>query len=76
MVQVISVLVFLQSIATASAFAIHRKTMVGRASKPKLYYHPETFDRAVDCANNYDLCNVDELLNLAQGSFRTNGFFA
>lgn len=28
--------------------------------------YPPEFDRAVACANNPGLCNVDELLNLAQ----------
>lgn len=30
---------------------------------------PESFDRAVECAEHYGLCNVDELLNLAGGKF-------
>lgn len=53
---------------TMSAFSATRSTIV-RSSSPttELFYHPETFDRAVECANNFGLCNVDELLELSDG---------
>lgn len=61
------ILVFIQSIATVATFSVHHKITVTRTFKTELNYHPETFERAVDCANNYGMCNVDELLNLADG---------
>ena len=67
--QFTSVIVLLRIIAIASAFTVHRKTMCLRVSKTIVNYHPDTFDRAVECANTYGLCSVDELLNLAQGWF-------
>jgi len=27
---------------------------------------PQTYDRALDCANNFGLCNIDELLDLSE----------
>jgi hypothetical protein len=66
MMQRISCLVIILS--TTSAFSIHR-AQVSRKFKTSLNYHPETFERAVDCASTYGLCNVDELLNLAKGQF-------
>ena len=37
------------------------------AARTTLYYHPDVFEKAVDCAQNYGMCDVDELLNLAKG---------
>ncbi len=28
-----------------------------------------TYDRAMDCANNYGMCDIDELLDLSEGEF-------
>lgn len=64
------IFLFLQVVVTAAAFSVHHKTIVAQKYKTALSYHPETFERAVDCASNYGMCNVDELLNLAKG--RTN----
>ena len=64
---VTSVVLIIQAIAMASAFSANHKVSLSRACKVSLNYHPETFERAVDCANNYGMCNVDELLNLAKG---------
>ena len=30
---------------------------------------PQTYDRALDCANNFGLCGIDELLDLSEGIF-------
>ena len=38
--------------------------------KMVLFYYPEQpFERAVECAGNYDKCDVDELLQLADGTY-------
>ena len=47
------------------AFSATRSTIV--RTPTAIFYHPETFDRAVECANNFGLCNVDELLSLSDG---------
>ena len=52
--------------ATLIAFSTHPKIMT-RQSVTAVYYHPDVFEKAVDCAQNYGMCNVDELLNLAEG---------
>lgn len=59
-------LAFVLSLPAASGFTASLQNSVVRRST-KLHFHPEKFNRAVDCANNYGLCDVDELLNLAQG---------
>lgn len=48
------------------AFTHHPNKIMARRSTA-LFYHPATFERAVDCAQNYGMCDVDELLNLAEG---------
>ena len=57
--------------ASTSAFSSTRSTMRSTRSSPPtaLFYHPPTFDRAVECANEFGLCDVDELLNLAEGMY-------
>ena len=52
---------------TISAFSATRSTITRTPSPTAIFYHPETFDRAVECANNFGLCNVDELLELSDG---------
>ena len=49
------------------AFSATRSTIIRSSSPTAIFYHPETFDRAVECANNFGLCNVDELLELSDG---------
>ncbi len=41
-----------------------------RSTTTKLNYHPQTFERAVECAQNYGLCDIDELLNLSSGEIQ------
>jgi hypothetical protein len=48
------------------AFTHHPNKIITRSTA--LFYHPATFERAVDCAQNYGMCDVDELLNLAEGT--------
>eukprot|EP00585_Thalassiosira_rotula_P010191 CAMPEP_0196142050 /NCGR_PEP_ID=MMETSP0910-20130528/10870_1 /TAXON_ID=49265 /ORGANISM="Thalassiosira rotula, Strain GSO102" /LENGTH=154 /DNA_ID=CAMNT_0041403303 /DNA_START=125 /DNA_END=586 /DNA_ORIENTATION=+ len=56
---------------SASAFSYTTTITSERRSTTKLSYAPqpetpETYVRAVDCANNYGLCSVDELLDLSE----------
>ena len=68
MLKLASALVLLT--ASTSAFSSTRSTMIiTRSSPTALFYHPPTFDRAVECANEFGLCDVDELLNLAEGMY-------
>jgi len=55
------------AIHSISAFSATRSTIIRSYSPTAIFYHPETFDRAVECANNFGLCNVDELLELSDG---------
>jgi hypothetical protein len=64
----LTILLIIQTVATA-AFSINHTRAVVRSIKTALNYHPETFERAVDCASNYGMCDVDELLNLAKGQY-------
>lgn len=36
-------------------------------SPTSTFYHPTSFDRAVECVSNYGLCDVDELVELSAG---------
>ena len=65
MLKIVSTLALLAP--TISAFSAARSTIIRTSSPTALFYHPETFDRAVECANNFGLCNVDELLELSDG---------
>ena len=38
-------------------------------SPTTMFYHPTAFDRAVECVNNYGLCDLDELVELSAGKF-------
>lgn len=31
------------------------------------FYHPTTFERAVECASDFELCDIDELVELSAG---------
>ena len=33
------------------------------------------YDRALDCANNFGMCDIDELLDLSEGKFASRGVF-
>ncbi len=55
--------------ATLVAFSTKPNRIMVRhpaAATTTLYYHPDVFEKAVDCAQNYGKCDVDELLNLAK----------
>lgn len=55
--------------AKLMAFSTKPNRIVRRqtaAATTTLYYHPAVFEKAVDCAQNYGMCDVDELLNLAK----------
>ncbi len=61
-------LIGLPAVSVAFSTKLHQ-IVVRRpaAATTTLYYHPDVFEKAVDCAQNYGLCDVDELLNLAKG---------
>jgi len=67
MLKLVSTLALLASAISVSAFSTTRSTIIRSSSPTAIFYHPETFDRAVECANNFGLCNVDELLKLSDG---------
>ena len=52
--------------ATLLAFSTYPNRIIKRKSTTAVKYHPDVFEKAVDCAQNYGMCNVDELLNLAE----------
>eukprot|EP00584_Thalassiosira_punctigera_P020174 CAMPEP_0172549518 /NCGR_PEP_ID=MMETSP1067-20121228/18578_1 /TAXON_ID=265564 ORGANISM="Thalassiosira punctigera, Strain Tpunct2005C2" /NCGR_SAMPLE_ID=MMETSP1067 /ASSEMBLY_ACC=CAM_ASM_000444 /LENGTH=154 /DNA_ID=CAMNT_0013336911 /DNA_START=82 /DNA_END=546 /DNA_ORIENTATION=- len=52
---------------SASAFSsTTRNKIPARSSATKLNYNRETYGRAVDCANNFGMCSIDELLDLSE----------
>ena len=52
--------------STANAFSIvTNPTTKVRLSSSRLFAYPEKFARAIQCAENHGLCDVDELLQLA-----------
>ena len=55
--------------ATLMAFSTHPNRIITRKATTALCYHPDVFEKAVDCAQNYGMCNVDELLNLAEREY-------
>jgi hypothetical protein len=65
----ITILALLGLPATLMAFSTHPIKITTRQSaeaSTALYYHPDVFEKAVECAQNYGMCDVDELLNLAE----------
>jgi len=46
-----------------------------RSLTTKLNYHPQTFERAVECAQNYGLCDIEELLSLSSELDQFQGCF-
>jgi hypothetical protein len=71
MIRILTALALIGLPATLMAFSTHPNKMMTRQSTitaitTTLHYHPVSFERAVDCAENYGMCNVDELLNLAE----------
>ena len=68
---ILSILIIFQASTVTLSFSSNHPTMAQYYQRPtyqfSLKYHPETFERAVECARNYDMCDVDELLNLANG---------
>lgn len=55
---------FLLSSSLGNAFvAVQQRKKASSA----LFFFPENFDRAVECATHYGTCNLDELEELANG---------
>ena len=65
----IRILLALIGLPALVAFSHHpnNKIIMTRRSSTTLFYHPASFERAVDCAENFGMCDVDELVNLAEG---------
>ena len=56
--------------ASALAFqAVSTPIRVQRTSVVTANYFPDKFARAEECATHYGTCSVDELENLANGTF-------
>jgi hypothetical protein len=57
---------------STSGFSCSKTTLAARhpfeRSLTTAFYHPAAFDRAVECARNYGLCGLDELVELSAGS--------
>ena len=77
----LSTIAFLGLCSAASAFgtppptfAVHRSGIVvaSRQHFTALFVAPETFRRAVECAENLGVCDIDELVKLADGEFNVN----
>eukprot|EP00985_Skeletonema_marinoi_P011754 scaffold5581_cov156-Skeletonema_marinoi.AAC.23 len=75
----ITILALLGLPATLMAFSAHPIKIMTRqspaATTTTLYYHPAVFEKAVECAQNYGMCDVDELLNLAEQLDQYNGCY-
>jgi hypothetical protein len=65
MIRILTAFALIGLPATLMAFSTHPNKIMTRYTTT-LYYHPAAFERAVDCAQNYGMCDVDELLNLAE----------
>ena len=56
---------------STSGFSCSKTTLAARhpfeRSLTTAFYHPAAFDRAVECATNYGLCGLDELVELSAG---------
>mmetsp|Transcript_24268 Transcript_24268/g.41529 ORF Transcript_24268/g.41529 Transcript_24268/m.41529 type:complete len:100 (-) Transcript_24268:492-791(-) len=64
-----AIAIVLSSIPSALAFSpspARNNKAIARSSTTRLNYNPETYDRALDCANNFGLCGIDELLDLSE----------
>jgi len=59
-------LLFLSLITSAQAFlqvALTKRTV--QHSSSSLFFYPDNYDRAVECATHFGTCNLDELEQLA-----------
>ncbi len=56
-----------------SSTALFERVLFARQQGSALNYQSEVYDisgayqRAVDCANNFGMCDIDELLDLSEG---------
>mmetsp|Transcript_38455 Transcript_38455/g.78446 ORF Transcript_38455/g.78446 Transcript_38455/m.78446 type:complete len:140 (-) Transcript_38455:220-639(-) len=70
---VLSYLAFL--ILGASTTAFIASPAFSRSSKSALFFFPEHFERAVECAGKYGFCDLDELEKLGDELEKFNGCF-
>mmetsp|Transcript_12594 Transcript_12594/g.30737 ORF Transcript_12594/g.30737 Transcript_12594/m.30737 type:complete len:141 (+) Transcript_12594:137-559(+) len=62
-------------VASTSAFSTTQTGVRSFKTTTALCYHSTAFDRAVDCANRYGMCDVDELLQLSEELEKFQGCF-
>ena len=70
----LALIVTLAAIPSTSAFShattMRTKILMAKSSTTRLDYLPqESVDRALDCANNYGMCDIEELLDLSEGKW-------
>eukprot|EP01083_Nonionella_stella_P029512 81220_1 len=65
------------SIPSTSAFstAIQAKIATRTPTTTTLYYHPASFERAVDCATTFGMCDIEELVELSEELDKLQGCF-
>ncbi|KAL7544173.1 hypothetical protein ACHAWF_007554 [Thalassiosira exigua] len=63
----LAIAVLLVSFPSTVAFSSTARVDIGVTRfTTKLNFRPETYERALDCANNYGICGIDELLDLSE----------
>ena len=70
----LALVVTLAAIPSTSAFShvttMRTKILMAKSSTTRLAYLPQqSVDRALDCANNYGMCDIEELLDLSEGKW-------
>jgi hypothetical protein len=58
--------IFLSSLLSSLSKAFLVSTNL-KKSPSALFFYPENYDRAVECATHYGTCNLNELEQLADG---------
>ena len=67
------ILYFVMFFCTTTVWSFSSPTTITKSTQhSSLYYYPQKFDRAVECANEYGLCDFDELGQLADGKKYTS----
>ena len=54
-------------VAPTSAFSPAFSTKLASRATTSLKYHPAKFERAVDCADTFGKCSIEEMLELSDG---------
>jgi hypothetical protein len=56
-------------IMLGSSSSFHMTVPVSIRRPTVLHFYPKEFERAIQCAEKYGVCDVDELLKLADGEY-------